>query len=201
MKKSMVLASLLFVNLMSFAAGRFSPLGISLEESMEPVRDSQFPGRSDYVYGWRLTFVSSAHARMVGLATAVFANNDVSAHGYVGGLQVASLFNTAGEGELGVWQISGFYNMVSGNCNGIQVCSAFNEVNGYLSGMQIAMGNRAKADCAGGQIGLLNKGGDVMGMQIGLLNFAKSLQGVQIGVLNFVDESMMSLFPVIRIGW
>lgn len=201
MKKSVVLVCLSLVNMMAFAAGRFSPLGISIEESTVAKQDSQYPDRHDYVYGWRLAFVSGAHSRMVGLATAVFANNDASAGGYVGGLQTAALFNTAGDCELGVWQISGFYNKVSGNCNGIQVCTFCNNVGGYLSGLQTALYNEVKLDTAGMQIGLLNRGGTVIGMQIGLWNFAKSLQGVQLGLLNFVDDSMMKVFPVVRIGW
>lgn len=201
MKKSVVLVGLSLVNMMAVAAGRFSPLGISIEESTVAKQDSQYPDRHDYVYGWRLAFVSGAHSRMVGLATAVFANNDASEGGYVGGLQTAALFNTAGECELGVWQISGFYNKVSGNCNGLQVCTFYNDVGGYFGGLQTALYNEVKQDAAGMQIGLLNRGGTAIGMQIGLLNFAKSLQGVQLGLLNFVDDSMMTVFPVVRIGW
>ena len=201
MKKSVVLVGLSLVNMIAGAAGRFSPLGISIEESAVAKQDSQYPNRYDYVYGWRLAFVSGAHSRMVGLATAVFSNNDASAGGCVGGLQSAALFNTAGDCELGVWQISGFYNMVSGNCNGFQICTFYNDVGGYFGGLQTALYNEVKLDTAGMQIGLLDKGGTVMGVQIGLLNFAKSLQGVQLGLLNFVDDSMMTVFPVVRIGW
>lgn len=201
MKKSVVLVCLSLVNMMAFAAGRFSPLGISMEASTAAKQDSQYPDRHDYVYGWRLAFISGAHSRMIGLATAVFANNDASAGGYVGGLQAASLFNTAGDCELGIWQLSGFYNKVSGNCNGLQVCTVYNDVGGYFGGLQTALYNKVKLDTAGMQIGLLNRGGTVIGMQIGVLNFAKSLQGVQLGLLNFVDDSMMTVFPVVRIGW
>ena len=201
MKKSVVLVGLSLVNMMAFAAGRFSPLGISIEESTVARQDSQYPDRHDYVYGWRLAFVSGAHSRMVGLATAVFANNDAAAGGDVGGLQAAALFNTAGDCELGVWQISGFCNKVSGNCNGLQACAFYNDVEGYLVGLQTALYNEVKSDMAGMQIGLLNRGGTVMGMQIGLLNFARSLQGVQLGLWNLVDDSAMTMFPIVRIGW
>ena len=201
MKKSVVLVGLSLVNMMAFAAGRFSPLGISIEESAVTKQDTQYPDRHDYVYGWRFAFISGAHSRMVGLATAVFANNDLSAGGYVGGLQTAALFNTAGDCELGVWQISGFYNKASRNCNGFQACAFYNDVGGYFCGLQTALCNRAKLDTAGMQIGLVNGGGTVMGMQIGLFNIAKTLQGVQLGLLNFVDNSVMTVFPVVRIGW
>ena len=201
MKKSIVFVWLSFIGMIAGAAGRFSPLGISIAESTAAKYDSQYPDRHDYVYGWRLAFISGAHSRMVGLATAVFANKDASAGDCVGGLQVAALLNTAGDCELGVWQISGFYNKVSGNCNGLQVCTFYNNVGGYFGGLQTALYNEVKQDAAGMQIGLLNRGGTAIGMQIGLLNFAKSLQGVQLGLLNFVDDSMMTVFPVVRIGW
>ena len=203
MKKHVFLFVVFFLNFMAFAVGRFSPLGLSWVSSVGKTmrQDQQFPDREDYVYGFRLAFLSGAHSRMVGLATAVFANEDATANGYVGGFQTASLFNTAGDCELGVWQISGFYNMISMNCNGFQVCSSYNDVDGYLNGLQVAIYNEVKSDCTGAQIGLFNRGGNALGLQIGVLNFAKSLQGLQVGVLNFVDESKMAMFPAIRIGW
>ena len=201
MKKSVVLVGLSLVNMIAVAAGRFSPLGISIEESTSLNKESQYPNRHAYVYGWRFALGSAAHSRMVGLATAVFANNDASAGGYVGGLQTAALFNTAGDCEFGVWQISGFCNKVSRDCNGLQVCTFYNEVSGYFVGLQTALYNKVKQDTAGMQIGLLNSGGAVMGMQIGLVNLAKSLQGVQLGLLNFEENSMMMVFPVVRLGW
>lgn len=201
MKRAIVLVGLLSLNMMAFAVDRFSPLGIAMAVSTVDERDSQFPARNDYVYGWRFAFISGAHSRMVGLATGVFANEDALAGGYVGGLQTASLFNTAGDCELGVWQISGFYNKVAGDCNGFQVCAFRNVVDGYFVGLQTALYNEAKSNTAGMQIGLWSRGGNVMGVQIGLLNFAKSLQGAQLGLLNFVDDSKMSVFPVARVGW
>jgi len=201
MKKCVVLAGLSLVCVMAFASGRFSSLGISIKESTVAMRDFQYPDRNDCVYGWRLTLISGAHSRMVGLATAALANNDSSAGGCVGGVQTAALFNTAGDCELGAWQISGFYNKVSENCNGLQVCVFCNDVRGYFGGLQTALYNEVRQDTAGAQIGLINTGGTVIGMQMGMLNFAKSLQGVQLGLLNFVDDSMMTVFPVVRIGW
>lgn len=201
MKKSVFVLMALALNLGAFAMGRFSPLGVSIVTSKSSGSDAQLPEKYDYVYGVRLSLLSGAHRRMVGLATAVCANYDDVADGTVGGLQIAGLFNTAGDGELGVGQISGFFNGVSRNCNGVQICSVYNKAAGYFSGCQVALFNGAKSDCAGAQIGLFNRGGSVMGLQIGLLNFAESLQGMQLGVLNFVDSSMMSMFPVVRIGW
>lgn len=199
MGKNILTLLAIIMNMATFAAGRISPLGISWETDSQ--QDTQFPGKHDSVYGWRLAFFTGAHRRMIGFATAVFANDDALANGYVGGLQTAPLFNTAGDCELGVWQISGFYNKVSGNCNGIQISTFYNDVGGYFVGLQTALYNEAKLDTAGMQIGLVNKGGTVMGMQVGLLNFAKSLKGVQLGLLNLVDSSMMIVFPVARIGW
>lgn len=202
MKKLVLVLMALSMSQSVFATGRFSPLAVSIGTSKSSSGDVQLPGKDDYVYGWRLSLFSGAHSRMVGIATAVFANNDALVDdGIVGGLQIAGFFNTADDSEIGVGQLSGFYNGVSKGCNGVQLCAVCNLAEGYFSGLQLAMYNEAKSDCAGFQIGLLNNGGTVMGMQIGLLNFAQSLQGLQLGLLNFVEQSMMSMFPIVRVGW
>ena len=202
MKKSMLLFACLSVSLVTLADGRFSPFGISISTSSAAGQDSQFPGRQDYVYGWRFAVFSAAHKRMVGLATAVFANDDNSVYGGdVGGLQVASIFNTASNAELGLWQLAGFHNKVGSGCNGLHLCVFYNLAYGYFNGLQLALRNEAKSDYAGAQVGLFNEGNTVMGTQIGLINTARSLKGMQIGLMNFVEESVMTAFPVIRIGW
>lgn len=199
MKKLVLLLTLVAVNLMAMGGSRYSVIGISLYGADRARNDLQFPDRNGCVYGWRLAFISGKNSRMIGLATAVFANDD--AHGYVGGLQVASLLNTADDCELGVWQISGLYNQIARNCNGVQVSSFCNKVGGYFNGMQIGMCNEVKSDCAGFQVGLWNKAQSAWGAQIGLLNYATHLQGVQIGLLNFVESSQMTAFPIVRVGW
>ena len=188
-----------------FAEGRFSPIGMSIGLYLTPNNYegvAQFPLCEDGVYGFRLALGCAANRNMVGLAPAVYANDDAAARGNVGGLQVAPAFNTAGKGELGVWQVSGFYNKVADSANGFQVCAFLNEVDqGYFYGLQTALGNKVGADFCGMQIGLYNACGAETGMQIGLWNDAKSLCGIQIGLLNFVTESPMICFPVLRIGW
>lgn len=201
MKRMVFLLVLSFLAGMSFATDRISVFGISIDASQDREHDSQFPDRDDYVYGWRGALFSGAHRRMVGLSTAVFANNDDSAQGVVGGLQTAILFNTAASCEMGAWQISGFCNWVSDGGNGLQLSVTCNRVGVYFNGLQIGLYNEVKHDFAGVQVGLVNQGGDVWGVQIGLDNFAKSLHGIQIGVLNLVKDSQMTVFPVIRLGW
>jgi len=201
MKKALCVVAAILTSTALFAEGRFSPVGISIEH-VKGGQTAQYPSADDSVYGWRLTFVSSAHHGMVGLATAVFANTDAAVSGSVGGLQVASLFNTAGSGELGVWQLSGFCNMVTDSANGFQACAFYNEVTrGYFVGMQTALANKASVEFYGVQTGLYNDGDSVTGMQIGLVNRTHSLGGAQLGLLNFVKESAMDMFPIIRIGW
>ena len=184
------------------AYGRFSPVGISINYSNGSSADAQYPSSGDSVYGWRFTLLGGAHRNMVGLASAVFVNDDGAVGGYVGGLQACALFNTAGTGELGVWQLAGVYNKVLDSANGFQACAFYNEVSrGYFNGLQIALWNVAHTTLCGMQVGLYNDCDSTWGMQIGLVNRAKSLAGVQLGALNFVQSSNMAMFPIFRIGW
>lgn len=206
MKKVLIFVVSVLSSTSLFAYGRFSPIGISINCSQgangRDSSDAQFPSSDDNVYGWRLAFICGAHRNMVGLASGIIANDDGSMDGYVGGLQACALFNTAGTGELGVWQLSGFYNKVENSANGFQACAFFNEVSrGYFNGLQIAMANVANATLCGMQLGLYNDCDSTWGMQIGLVNRSQSLAGVQLGVLNFVQSSKMAMFPIVRIGW
>lgn len=201
MKKTVFVAISVLASATLLAEGRFSPFGLSFTHG-ERRGEAQFPSSDDGVYGWRLAIVNGAHRDMVGLATAVLANDDAYANGYVGGLQVASIFNTAGKGELGIWQVAGVYNSVDDTANGFQVCAFYNELKqGYFNGLQIALCNKASVDFCGMQIGLYNDCDVASGMQIGVYNQAKTLAGIQIGLLNCVTDSQLIVFPVLRIGW
>jgi hypothetical protein len=194
MKRLAVLAVVVLAPVVANAALRFSPLGISI------TADEQFPNSMEAVYGWRLALFNCSHRGMIGLATAVFVNYDSKDYGYVGGLHTAAIYNSAGNCEFGVWQIAGVCNRITDGGNGFQGAVFYNEVGRYFNGAQIAYVNSTKS-LTGLQVGCFNSGGDVGGLQIGLVNMAKSLVGVQLGLLNFVDESTMSMFPVVRIGW
>ena len=201
MKKLVVAFALISLNLMTWGYEQVSPLGFSIMESQNSENDSQFPKRDGYVYGWRSSLFSAAHHRMVGLATAVFANNDAAAQGYVGGVQTAILFNTAEDAELGLSQFSVFCNKVTTNSNGVQISAFYNEVGGYFNGVQIGMFNEVKSECFGAQIGLLNNALSAKGVQLGLCNSTESLQGIQIGLFNLVKSSQLVFSPVVRVGW
>ena len=207
MKKAAFVIVSVLASATMFAEGRFSPIGMSIGFYPTPVGTpeegvAQFPLPEDGVYGFRLALGCVANRNMVGLAPAVYANDDAAARGYVGGLQVAPAFNTAGMGELGVWQLSGFYNKVVDSANGFQACAFWNEVErGYFYGLQTALGNKVSADFCGMQIGLYNAGEATMGMQIGLWNSAKSLCGMQIGLLSCVHDAPLICCPVLRFGW
>ena len=196
MKKSLVAAIVALSAAGAFAEGKFSPLGLSLNYA----NGSQFPDRSDSVYGWRLAFVG-AHKGMYGLATAVFVNDDVSATGDAGGLQIASLYNTAYGAELGLWQLAAFHNRLSYNGNGFQLCAFHNSSGGYFNGVQISIYNESTMDMAGMQVGLMNKARNLYGVQIGAINNADHLVGAQLGLINVVQDSQMVMFPIVRIGW
>jgi hypothetical protein len=77
--------------------------------------------------------------------------------------------------------VAGLYNLTRKSTGGIQVSTLFNYTGEQLSGMQIALINKA----------LTTKGGKstpptrARGMQIGLVNFCKGMDGIQIGLINF----------------
>lgn len=182
MKKIVIMAVIIFVFQIGFSNGRFSPIGLSFSSE----DGAQYPARRNNVYGLRFGLVGGNNS-MIGTSIMVFANVDDVAYGSVGGLQIASFFNIAQSGELGVWQISGFHNSLEEEGNGLQVCGFYNLTKGYFNGVQIALYNEVNREMAGIQIGLVNK--------------VESLIGIQIGLLNFVSSSMMDSFPIIRIGW
>ena len=201
MKKSLVMAMVVLSAAGAFAEGKFSPLGVSISQSAYASQDNQFPGRSDSVYGWRLALFSGAHRGMYGLATAVFVNADADANGDAGGLQIASLFNTAYGAEIGLWQLAAFHNSLSNSGNGFQLCAFHNSSGGYFNGVQISIYNQSTQDMAGMQVGVVNRARSMYGVQIGVLNNAYSLVGAQLGLINIVQDSQMVMFPIVRIGW
>ena len=193
MKRLAILAFAAISVFTAWADEKISVLGISLEGTDSRYTDQQYPASVDYVYGWRLAFLTGAHKRMIGLSTAIIGNDDKAVRGYVGGLQFAVGFNQVDSGEFGLWQIAVFHNGVRNGFNGLQ-CSVFhNLAEGYFNGLQIAVGNEAESDFLGAQLGLINKATYLYGAQLGLYNESRHMHGFQLGVINYAEECKCGL--------
>lgn len=113
------------------------------------------------------------------------------------GVQVALLGNAAGDRMDGL-QLSGLFNLAHESAAGFQFSSLFNYTDGQLTGVQLALVNKAgtirgknstpPTPARGGQIGLVNFSRAMHGTQFGLVNFGGRLRGRQIGLINFFNK-------------
>ena len=171
----------------------------------------QTGGDADDVSGLDFGLLWARHRDVAGFAYGSFGHQ---ALGAMEGWQLSALYNESGDGSFGL-QTAGLANLGNGSFGGLEIAGAANVVFGAVQGcqlsglanlaedfdgMQIAVANLA-ADMNGVQIGVYNQGDRVCGMQIGVVNMAKSLCGVQIGLSNYVENSPLTWFPVINIGF
>ncbi|GEM_PF-1694089 len=90
-------------------------------------------------------------------------------------------------------------NLVRDRVGALQV-SLYNDVDGLLTGVQVAGWNNAR--CGEGlQVGLLNLSDEFYGVQVGLINRANLLRGFQIGVINVIRGARVPFVPVVNVGF
>lgn len=134
------------------------------------------------------------------------------------GFQGAGVVSRVGGDHTGV-QVAGVADLVGEDLRGIQATGLVGSVGDHLEGLQLA-GLHARADSVegvqvgglstwssgavdGGQIALVNIGGDLRGAQIGLVNIADEVSGTQIGLVNVadhVDGASIGLLPWVADG-
>ena len=100
----------------------------------------------------------------------------------------------------GALQVAGVLNRSLGDFYGVQVASFVNSTEGKMTGLQVAIVNRATT-LDGVQIGLLNLAQAGSGVQIGIWNSAKNFEGLQIGLGNYNEGSSLEFFPIMNLGF
>jgi hypothetical protein len=87
---------------------------------------------------------------------------------------------------------------------GVQVALGlnYNMAASQVNGIQLAAVNLCEhTDIWGLQAGLYNRAQNVYGFQIGVVNVAETLHGIQIGLLNFHRKGMISVSPILNVGF
>ncbi len=123
--------------------------------------------------------VNVVRGRMDGAQLAVGAN---TVAGSVSGAQLSVGANVA-TGSVRGAQLSVGANVAAGPVRGLQAAVGAN-VAMDVSGMQLSSGVSYARHIAGGQLSLINVGGEVDGAQVGLVNIAGRVDGAQVGLLN-----------------
>lgn len=118
----------------------------------------------------------------------------------VHGVQLAGVFNTAGEYVRGAQvacitnvscqeviggQVAGIVNVAGGAISGTQIAGVVNVGTEQMDGVQISgVVNQHNGTIYGGQIGLVNNARKVSGFQLGIINISDTIKGVPIGLLS-----------------
>ena len=118
--------------------------------------------------------------------------------GMMEGMQASVGVNTVAGSVTGA-QLSVGANVATGSVRGAQLGVGANVAAGPVRGLQAAVGANVATDVAGlqmssgvsyarrlsgGQLSLINVGGEVAGAQVGLVNIAGQVDGAQVGLLN-----------------
>lgn len=112
------------------------------------------------------------------------------------GGQFAFLTCIADEPSAGC-QISGVASS-AGEFSGVQLALLHNKAKA-MEGVQLSLlANTVGGDLSGVQMAIVNRAAKVRGVQFGLLNFADSLYGVQIGLGNSVNDSPLPWMPILN---
>lgn len=180
------------------AASAITPLSISI---MPPV---QFPSDEFAIVGLRASVLYGHHRNVYGVDVGLLGN--ITDQDFTG-LGVSGIFNkTSGTTTVLGLQFAGLTNINTGKTSviGIQAAlgSNYNTAASSLVGLQVAAANLSPfMDIYGLQLGIYNRAREVYGFQIGLVNYAESLHGIQIGILNFNNKGLISVSPVLNIGF
>ncbi len=196
-----LLATLFFIDLFlntPAAQAAVTPVVVSL---VPPV---QFPAEDFAVTGARLSLLWGHQRNIYGLDLGVIGN--VTDQDFAG-IAVSGLANiTHGTTTVLGLQLAGLtnYNTNKTNVIGLQAAlgANINTAEASVYGLQLAAVNFCEhTDINGFQVGLYNKAQTVRGLQIGIVNMANSLHGIQIGLVNFNHTGLISVSPVINIGF
>jgi hypothetical protein len=182
----------------AWAASAISPVSVGI---MPPV---QFPTDDFAVTGFRLSLLYGHHRNVYGLDVGLLGN--ITDQSFTG-LGVSGLFNnTRGTTNIIGLQFAGLTNINTGKTTvyGIQAALGLNyqTADSDVIGFQFAAANHVPfTDIFGFQAGLYNRAKEVYGVQIGIVNIAESLHGIQIGLINFNNKGLVSVCPIINIGF
>jgi hypothetical protein len=189
----------LFLILISLSEARaaFSPLSVALVPPLE------FPSEEYTITGARLSLLYGKQRDIYGLDFGLLGNITT---GNFGGMAVSGLFNyTMGTTHIIGLQFAGLVNINTNKTTviGVQLAAAnYNSAESAVEGLQFALANiNEHTKIYGVEVGIYNRAQDVYGFQIGLVNVANSLHGVQIGLLNFNKTGLLSVSPLLNIGF
>jgi len=107
--------------------------------------------------------------------------------GSVNGAQFSLGANVA-TGSVRGAQLGMGVNVASGPVRGLQAAMGAN-VASEMSGIQLSSGVSYARHISGGQLSLLNVGGEVDGAQVGLVNVAGRVDGAQVGLVNVAGRT------------
>lgn len=182
----------------ALAASAITPLSVAI---VPPV---QFPSADFMVAGLRLSLIYGHHRDVFGLDLGLVGNiTDQS----FGGVALSGGFNNLrGDANILGLQFAGLANLNYGKTAvyGLQASLGINyqTAASHVVGIQFAMANLAQfTDVYGAQAGIYNRANEVYGFQIGLVNVAENLHGVQIGLINFNNKGLISVCPILNIGF
>lgn len=180
------------------AKAAVSPLSFNI---LPPV---QFPPADFSVTGLRISALYGRHRDMYGLDLGLVGN--VTEQSFVG-LGVSGIFNyTKGQTHAIGLQLAGLANVNTNKTRvyGIQAAlgTNYNTAESSVAGLQIALANISRhTNIYGAQVGLYNRANKVYGLQVGLVNETQNLHGIQIGLINFHHQGVVSVCPILNIGF
>jgi Caspase domain len=142
---------------------------------------NQYVGGSPRNY-FSLNLLASSGGSLHGVAFGVADRQQ----GDLRGLSAQAVGSAIG-GSLYGLQFSGVGNLVAGDVRGGQIAGGVN-VSERMHGVQMAGAANVARHAIGGQLSVVNVGGNVRGVQIGVVNIADEVAGAQIGVLNLAKS-------------
>ncbi len=197
MKRIKYLVVGVFLLLAGASHAAMTPLSLGI---LPPV---QFPPEDFTVAGARISVLWSKHRSVYGIDVGVIGN--ITTQNFTG-IGIAGGFNaTNGQTAIIGLQAAGIANINTNKLKvyGLQI-AAMNSNTGEASvvGVQAGLINSSKfTKIYGLQVGAYNRAQVVTGFQIGLVNMTDSLHGIQIGVINFHNKGLISVAPIINIGF
>lgn len=164
-------------------------LAVGANVSRGPVSGAQLSVGGNVAGGDFLGVQSAVGANVVrgameGAQLAVGANTVV---GPVSGAQLGVGANIA-TGRVRGAQLGVGLNMAAGPVRGVQAAVGVN-VAPEVSGLQMSSGVSFARRLSGGQLSLINVGGEVEGAQVGLVNIASHVDGAQVGLVNVAGRT------------
>ena len=195
--KIVLFVSAVFFSQLGIAATTITPIAVGI---VPPV---QFPSDDFTITGLRLSLLYGHHRNVYGLDVGALGN--ITDQAFTG-LAVSGLFNkTGGQTTILGLQLAGVANINTNKVNayGLQVALVnYQSADSDIVGLQLGAGNHAPfTDVFGVQAGLYNRAKEVYGLQLGVVNIAENLHGIQIGLINFNNKGLISVCPILNVGF